>query len=170
MTKPKRKIWSLLALIEAVKFNILSAISSDALLPFNSFAPWCNIIKSWDVSSRQPLTWWIMPFVAALGIDLTETVDLILLFRRQSSLCFTIVSPTIKVFYFTLSLFSFSGGLFPDFRPFALVKLLLVSSLFWGGISSCGQMFEITCLDGSVPLMDFWCRCCFNMICSLVLS
>ena len=60
-----------------------------------------------------------MPFVVAPGIDLTETVDLILLFRRQPSICLTIESPTIKVFFFTFSLFSLSGGLFPDLRSFA---------------------------------------------------
>ena len=71
-----------------------------------------------------------MPFVVAPGIDLTEAVDLILLFRRQPSMCFTIESPIIKVFFFMFSLFSFSGGLFPVLRPFAFVKLLLELRLF----------------------------------------
>ena len=66
-----------------------------------------------------------MPFVDAPGIDLTDYVDLILLIRRQPSACFTIESPTIKVFFFMFSFVSFSGGLFPDLRPFAFVKLLL---------------------------------------------
>ena len=87
----------------------------------------------------QPLTWWIKPFVVALGIDLRETVDLILLFSCQSSICFTVDSPTIKV-----SLFCLRDWLFPDLRAFAFGKLLPVSRLFWGVISSWGQFFRIT--------------------------
>ena len=93
-----------------------------------------------------------MPFVVAPGIDLTETVDLILLFRRQPSICFTIESSTIKLFFFTFYLFSFGDGLFPDLRPFAFGKLLLVLLLFWGGISSWGQVFGITLSGWQYPV------------------
>ena len=144
ITKPETKTWYLLVLIEAAKFNILPAISSDVLLPFKLFVPRCNIIKSGDVFYKQPLTWWIMPFVVALGIDLTETADLILLFNRQPSICFTVESSAIKVFFFSFTLFCFSDVLFPDLRIFAFGKLLLVSLLFWGVISSWGQVFGIT--------------------------
>ena len=65
-----------------------------------------------------------MPFVVVPEIDLTETVDLIILFRRQPSICLTIESPTVKVFFFPFSLFSFSGGLFPRLRPSRCYKPL----------------------------------------------
>ena len=39
-----------------------------------------------------------MPFVVAPGIDLTETVDLILLFRRQPPICLLLSLPQSRSF------------------------------------------------------------------------
>ena len=171
ITKPETKTWYLLVLIEVAKFNILPAISSDVLLSFKLFVPRCNIIKSGDVFYKQPLTWWIMPFVVTPGIDLTETADLILLFNRQPSICFTVESSTIKLFFFSFTLFCFSNVFFPDLRTFAFGKLLLVSLLFLGSYFFLGPSFRnYFCLDDSVLLMDFGCCCCLNMTCRLVSS
>ena len=91
------------------------------------------------------------PIVLAPGIDLRETVDLILLFRCQPSICFTIESPTIMVFFFAFSLFCLSDGLFSDLQTFAFGKLSLVSWLFWGVIPSWGQVFRVTYAWMAVP-------------------
>ena len=41
-----------------------------------------------DISYRRPFTWCIIPFVEAPGINLTETLDFIPLFKRHPSTCF----------------------------------------------------------------------------------
>ena len=55
------------------RLMILSAVCSGLLLLFKSFVPGCKmIVFAWEVSCK-PLTWWIMSFVTAPGIDFTDT-------------------------------------------------------------------------------------------------
>ena len=64
------------------------AIFSEVLPLFRSFVLWYKMRVSSDISYRRPFTWCIIPFVEASGINLTETLDFIPLFKRHSSTCF----------------------------------------------------------------------------------
>ena len=64
------------------------AIFSEVLPLFRSFVLWYKMRVSSDISYRRPFTWCIIPFVEAPGINLTETLDFIPLFKRHPSTCF----------------------------------------------------------------------------------
>ena len=87
------------------------AIFSEVLPLFRLFFPWCKLTVSSKISSRHPFAWCTIPFVESPGIDLTETLDFILLFKHQPSTCFKIDSPTIRVFFLgTFMDFAFLEG------------------------------------------------------------
>lgn len=60
-----------------------------------------------------------MSFIVATRINQTKTIDLILSFRRQSSMCFITESPTIKRFFCL------------NFFTLLLWKILFFSIPFW---------------------------------------
>ena len=105
---------------------------------------WYNIIKSGNVSSKQPLILWLMPFAVVLGIDLTEIFDLILFLgaNHQHVLLWSLQQS--RSFFSRFLLFCLSDGFCPDLWTFTFGKLLIVSWLFLGVIFYWGQGFRVT--------------------------
>ena len=99
MINPEMKTLVFSPCIVKARLTMLVAISSEVLPLFRSFVSWCKITLSGDISSRHPFTWCAIPFAEAPGIDLTETVGFILLFKRQPLTCFRMESLTIRVFF-----------------------------------------------------------------------
>ena len=112
------------------------AIFSEVLPLFRWFVPWCNITVSGDIFPRNSFTWCVTAFVETPGIDLTQTVDFILLFKQQPSTCFKMESPTIRVFFLGtfMGLEFFKGslcGVVLNFLLLSLFTMKIVISSLW---------------------------------------
>ena len=109
IVSPKMKTLVFSICIVKAKLTMSVASFSKVLPILKLSISWCKITVSRDISSRHPFTWCIIPFVEVPGIDLTETLDFILLFKRQPATCFKMESPTKRVFFV---------GTFMDFELF----------------------------------------------------
>ena len=77
-------------------FQVVRSVIQNNCVRCQNICVWCNIIVL-EVSCKYHLTWWIMPFVVAAGIDFTNTWDFIRLFSIYASTSLMMESPTIRV-------------------------------------------------------------------------
>ena len=77
-------------------FQVVRSVIQNNCVWCRNICVWCNIIVL-EVSCKYHLTWWIMPFVVAAGIDFTNTWDFIRLFSIYASTSLMMESPTIRV-------------------------------------------------------------------------
>ena len=136
-TLPDWLYYGLFALVYfTFTFQVVRSVIQNNCVRCQNICVWCNITVL-ETSCKYHLTWWIMPFVVAPGIDFTNTWDFIRLFSIYAS-----------TFWWWNHLLS--GFLSVALRLVLLSTVLLVATFCWS--------FSL------LSLTMWYCQWCFSLM------